>query len=368
MKLNYVRINNFSMCKYYIIDIIGKHSGMHYYDYAFVNLLEENNIESRIISNFHSVHACKLPNFYRGTFIVKLIKLLAFTLRLMWILFQNRKVTYVYLSFGSKLDLLFLSILILFRNKFIVDIHEFVMLDVKNNTLSKCFSYIYKNKVGRVIYHSDKIRCKLVDIQFNGKMIYVPHFKYDYDKKYFINNVGKDVLNIDFKSHISFLFFGHIRPSKGIDILLETVKDIDIDNVQFIIAGNDPDNLLDSAEFYKNLVAIRRYINNDELNFLFSKVDYVLLPYREISQSGVLETAIYFRKPVILSDLKYFRDYLSKYSSFGVQFSLSKKGALTSLIYNMIGNDYQFYSSEDLELYNNKDLLFNFVNSLVFED
>lgn len=348
----------------YIIDIIGKHSGMHYYDYAFINLLKENGISAKIISNFNDINAYKLSDFYSGSYVVKLVKLLSFTLHLMWILLRNRKVTYVYLSFGSKLDLFFLVIIRLFTSKVIVDIHEFVMLDTTNTWLFKCFSFMYKDKVNCIIYHSDKIRCELVNIQFLGKMIYVPHFKYDYDKTFCINNVDKQILDIDFKSHTTFLFFGHVRPSKGIDLLIDTIKMVNVANVQFIIAGNDPDNLLEDTQFCDNLITIRRYINNDELNFLFFNVDYVLLPYREISQSGVLETAIYFRKPVLLSNLEYFRDYLNKFPSFGAQFSLEKAGSLTSLIYTILNNKYQFYSSDDLDLYYDKKELIEFITSL----
>ena len=45
--------------------------------------------------------------------------------------------------------------------------------------------------------------------------------------------------------------------------------------------------------------------------------DYVFLPYRHISQSGVLEMAVYFRKPVITSGLSYFRETLGMFPSFG---------------------------------------------------
>jgi glycosyltransferase involved in cell wall biosynthesis len=46
-----------------------------------------------------------------------------------------------------------------------------------------------------------------------------------------------------------------------------------------------------------------RFINDAELPGYFRRADLVVLPYREIDQSGVLFTALAFGKPLLLSDV-----------------------------------------------------------------
>jgi glycosyltransferase involved in cell wall biosynthesis len=48
---------------------------------------------------------------------------------------------------------------------------------------------------------------------------------------------------------------------------------------------------------------VPRFIGDDELPAYFRRADLVVLPYREIDQSGVLFTALAFGKPLLLSDV-----------------------------------------------------------------
>ena len=52
--------------------------------------------------------------------------------------------------------------------------------------------------------------------------------------------------------------------------------------------------------------------------YLYEHTDYVALPYRKTSQSGILEMAFYFRKPILASDVPYFRRMLTEFPSFGI--------------------------------------------------
>ena len=46
-----------------------------------------------------------------------------------------------------------------------------------------------------------------------------------------------------------------------------------------------------------------RFVAEDEIPALFKRADIVALPYREIDQSGVLQTALAFGKPLVLSNI-----------------------------------------------------------------
>jgi len=48
---------------------------------------------------------------------------------------------------------------------------------------------------------------------------------------------------------------------------------------------------------------VPRFVDDAELPAYFGRADLVVLPYREIEQSGVLFTALAFGKPLLLSDV-----------------------------------------------------------------
>jgi glycosyltransferase involved in cell wall biosynthesis len=98
------------------------------------------------------------------------------------------------------------------------------------------------------------------------------------------------------------LFFGLLRPYKGIDVLLEAWRGID--GAELWIAGMPR---MDVAPLRAAAPAsvrwIPRFVADAELAALFRRADLVVLPYREIDQSGVLFTALAFGAPLVLSDV-----------------------------------------------------------------
>ncbi|HEY2283391.1 MAG TPA: glycosyltransferase family 4 protein [Solirubrobacteraceae bacterium] len=98
------------------------------------------------------------------------------------------------------------------------------------------------------------------------------------------------------------LCFGLMRPYKGIDLLLDAWQGID--GAELWIAGMpkfDISHLRRAAP--ANVRFVPRFIDDTELPAYFQRADLVVLPYREIDQSGVLFTALAFAKPLLLSDV-----------------------------------------------------------------
>jgi glycosyltransferase involved in cell wall biosynthesis len=98
------------------------------------------------------------------------------------------------------------------------------------------------------------------------------------------------------------LCFGLMRPYKGIDLLLDAWREID--EAELWIAGMPK---FDIAPLRRaapaNVRFVPRFIDDTELPAYFQRADLVVLPYREIDQSGVLFTALAFGKPLLLSDV-----------------------------------------------------------------
>ncbi|HEX5853084.1 MAG TPA: glycosyltransferase family 4 protein [Solirubrobacteraceae bacterium] len=98
------------------------------------------------------------------------------------------------------------------------------------------------------------------------------------------------------------LCFGLMRPYKGIDLLLQAWEGVE--DAELWVAGMprmDISALRASAP--RGVRFVPRFIGDDELPAYFRRADLVVLPYREIDQSGVLFTALAFGKPLLLSDV-----------------------------------------------------------------
>jgi glycosyltransferase involved in cell wall biosynthesis len=96
------------------------------------------------------------------------------------------------------------------------------------------------------------------------------------------------------------LFFGLLRPYKGLDVLLEAWRGIS--GAELWVVGLPRMDLAPlRAAPPPGVRFVERYMADEEIPALFRRADLVVLPYREIDQSGVLFTALAFGRPLLLS-------------------------------------------------------------------
>jgi len=96
------------------------------------------------------------------------------------------------------------------------------------------------------------------------------------------------------------LFFGHVRPFKGLDVALRAWRLLQSD-ATLVVAG---EAWWKSEEEYRKLATDKvrlelRFIPDAEIATYFAATDVVLAPYRIEAQSGVALTAFHFARPVI---------------------------------------------------------------------
>ncbi|MFM9055191.1 MAG: glycosyltransferase family 4 protein, partial [Bacteroidota bacterium] len=113
---------------------------------------------------------------------------------------------------------------------------------------------------------------------------------------------------------IRLLFFGQIKRSKGLDLLLEAMRSLP-PRIHLVVAGKirdaEPEQLLRSIEesgMRERIHVVLRHISDTERDALFRNCDMLILPYRRIYQSGVLLMGMSAGIPVIASDLEPNRD------------------------------------------------------------
>ena len=83
-------------------------------------------------------------------------------------------------------------------------------------------------------------------------------------------------------------------------------------------AGFDVAGLREAIERVPGAIVIPRQLNDQEFADLMAASDAAFLPYRNVTGSGVLLTAIGFGRPVIAADLPYFREVLAPEPEAGV--------------------------------------------------
>jgi glycosyltransferase involved in cell wall biosynthesis len=107
------------------------------------------------------------------------------------------------------------------------------------------------------------------------------------------------------------LFFGFIRHYKGLDLLLEAFADKRLREfpLKLIIAGEFYEN---PAPYLQqiirlgldNMVELRtKFIPDNEVRNYFSISDIVAQPYRDATQSGVIQIAYHFEKPMLVTNV-----------------------------------------------------------------
>jgi glycosyltransferase involved in cell wall biosynthesis len=96
------------------------------------------------------------------------------------------------------------------------------------------------------------------------------------------------------------LCFGLLRPYKGIDVLLEAWRGIE--DAELWVVGLPKMDLAPLRSAAPPSVRfVPRFVADREIPAFFRRADLVVLPYREIDQSGVLFTALAFGTPLLLS-------------------------------------------------------------------
>ena len=201
----------------------------------------------------------------------------------------------------------------LFLNKSIViiSIMDYELHPYEQNKVrlsDKFYQFIYLTFFKNFQLFSSQ-QANLMQKSYPSKNIfYIPLFLIKNDFK--ISNKN----NKSQSEFISFLFLGKIYYYKGLDILIEAGNILASQHANFkiIIAG-------DCADFTKYERQIKNYdvfelkihyLSKEEIQELMMKADILVLPYRQVTQSGPLMMAFNFGIIPLASDLSGFQELI----------------------------------------------------------
>jgi glycosyltransferase involved in cell wall biosynthesis len=240
-------------------------------------------------------------------------------------------------------DQIYINMLLLMLNKekMVIGFHDVenhsktrlnFLTNMGKNVLFKNFKYF--------LTHSE-LQAEILKKRVRNKSVYtIPLPLIDFGEKPAVNE-NKEPLNL--------LFFGNILYYKGMDILLNAINRIakKNDNFRLTIAGRSSDwnDLYEPLIENKEVVVKHvRFIENTEIPGFFEKADYLILPYRDTTQSGPLMIAYRYNVPVIASNAEGFREFIRPGVS-GFMFDLKKENDLDRVLEDALNRPEQEYAA-----------------------
>lgn len=114
------------------------------------------------------------------------------------------------------------------------------------------------------------------------------------------------------------LFFGKIDHYKGLDVLLSAYEMLPKAHFRLLIAGEFRDascrkQILKQMEinrYREEIIFQEKFVPNEEVEVYFKAADVLCLPYRSITQSGLVFLAPRFGLPMVTSDVGSLREFV----------------------------------------------------------
>lgn len=188
-------------------------------------------------------------------------------------------------------------------------VHNVMPHDSGIHYKKKCSHYY--NRVDKLIVHVSQTKEQLVNEFFlpAKKIFVVPHGLLKNNVDISVVNSYETELEIKWnvRNKIVFSLLGYQSHYKGTDILkavLEKSKLLQNNpDILFIIAGKGDIITPEMMHGYDNVLVINNFMPSEQLEAIMRVTDVQLLPYRTISQSGVLLSTIDKEIPYISTDV-----------------------------------------------------------------
>lgn len=209
----------------------------------------------------------------------------------------------------------------LFGIKIVWTVHNILSHEGEFSSLELFFSKILAKLCNKLIVHCPSAKREVMKVYgvSDSSIAVIPHGNYIHSYK---NVIGKAQARerLKISTEIVFLYFGQIRPYKGIDELIDASEKLNFPKAELLIVGK-PYNKEIAVDIKKkcknkNIKTIFKFITDDELQVYMNASDIVVLPYKDLLTSGAVILAMSFGKPIIAPAIGCISDILDDKSSF----------------------------------------------------
>ncbi|MBL7711774.1 MAG: glycosyltransferase family 4 protein [Chitinophagaceae bacterium] len=327
-----------------IIDHVGSKAGMDYYTYMLASGLTQASCTVAVFSNFRKDDSSIrfFPYFITHT---------RSNLKKAWNHFsaflktalscrrQGYKLAIVHLFSYTLKDLYALLILHIFGIKIIAIVHDVQSFAGNDHPLSQ--QIIFKYLTDRLMVHnrfSYRVAADSFGKTVTAKMKIIPHGNFHSLAKARPEQkaAARALLHLD-PAITYLLFFGQIKDVKGLDIRIKAMPHLP-GNVHLLIAGkpwkNDfrfYENLIDQSDAGARIHKQIGFIEDEQRDLLFKACDLLILPYKEIFQSGVQLMAMSYKIPIVASNLEPMRE-LIRHGESGFLFETENELSLAASV------------------------------------
>lgn len=287
----------------------------------FIPDARNNNIYQTNLSN--SLLKKGVQVFFDGGNVIKsIVKYRPSVIHIHWpnyfMITNSRLGTYI----KSTCFISLLSILKLFGVKIVWTTHNIVGHDGKFRSEELLFSKFLANMCNKLIVHCPSAE---VDVEKTyGKNLpisIIPHGSYvDYYKNTIKSSDARDKLKLR-EEDIVFLYFGQIRPYKGVTELIDAFKKLDSKNARLLIVGKPSNNetvvdINSSCNDDSRIKTILDFVPDEDVQIYMNAADVVILPYKNILTSGAAILAMSFGKPIVAPAVKCIADTFDEKGGF----------------------------------------------------
>jgi glycosyltransferase involved in cell wall biosynthesis len=213
-------------------------------------------------------------------------------------------------------ELFFMKLLKRCRFKIVYTAHDLLPHDMDTHANRRVFQTIY-SLVDLLIVHADNIKQQMLE-KFDvdsAKIHVIPHGSNAifFDDQCVSKETARKEIGIPLGKQV-ILFFGLIKPYKGLEYLLEAFEEIKrhIENAMLLIVGRIADDDHQAYQYYSKLLStledshtvkcVTEYIPFNQVGQFFVAADLIALPHIKPSQSGVLLSAMAAGKAVVVTD------------------------------------------------------------------
>jgi glycosyltransferase involved in cell wall biosynthesis len=165
----------------------------------------------------------------------------------------------------------------------------------------------FMNRMKRLIVHSGTDLQDASGLDLGASILKLYHPIYDqYNRPEITRETARK--HLDYSDSVRLiLFFGLVRPYKGVTDLIRAMNSLPED-VLLLIAGecyedrNEILKVITSLGLSSRIRWVDEFVPDEDVSIYFNASDIVVLPYRKATQSGVAQIALSFDRVLVLTD------------------------------------------------------------------